>query len=160
MHLHHPQGTIRVQAQTNRALAMRLRWDRRSGSVLLRRLRWTRRSSLFCRRRSWRSSRRRRICGTASHERSRQLKLSYALSFGLEFFRLTLTLLLSFVLFLSFLSLQLRLVGNTGGKLLYYPLSFCLQLCWPGSLALSVGTIRPGVHRGFFFFGQRFLSFI
>src|SRR5438270_14090349 len=27
MHLHHPQGTIRVQAQTNRALAMQLRWD-------------------------------------------------------------------------------------------------------------------------------------
>src|SRR5436309_14631933 len=101
MHLHHPQGTIRAQAQTNRALAMRLRWDRRNGSVLLRRLPWTRRSSLVCRRRSWRSSRRRRICGTARHERSRQLKLSYALSFSLKFFHLTLTLLLYFALLFS-----------------------------------------------------------
>src|SRR5438045_1036027 len=110
-------------------LAMRLRSDRRSGSVLLRRLRWNRRSILLRRRRSWRSSRCRRICGTASHERSRQLKLSYALSFGLEFFQLTLTLQLSFVLFVSFLSLQLRVVGSPDGKLLCYPVSFSLHLC-------------------------------
>src|SRR6266571_4581765 len=108
MHLHHLGGTKQAQAQTHDLSEQRANSPanfsraRKSVSDLLWRRRWTRRSSLFCRRRSWRSSRCRRICGTARHERSRQLKLSYALSFSLKFFQLTLTLLLYFALLSAF----------------------------------------------------------
>src|SRR6266571_5091855 len=152
MHLHHLGGTKQAQAQTHD-----LSEQRANSPANFSRARKSVSDLLWCRRWTRRSSRCRRICGTARHERSRQLKLSYALSFSLKFFQLTLTLLLYFALLFSFFGFHLRAFGSGGGKLLDYRVSCSLHLCGAGSLAPNVGRLR---HSGFFFLGQRYLPLI